>query len=285
MITFGKLRRSFAPAVRRVFECCPPVRMLAVKMLALKQKSTFVRCGCEFKLPKGDFGVTLELDSTGEYEPLTTKTIEGLLAEGSVFVDIGAHVGLFSVPAMKWVGETGRVIAFEPHPDNYALLFQNVEANGVTDGVSIENVAVSNSNDSIKLYQSPFNTGDHQVYPTNGRKSIDIKCVSLDSYFGKTEQVDVIKMDVQGAEGAAFEGMKRVLQDNPKIVVVWELSPAQLESFGKSAETVLGFLSDLGFSSTIIDDVTGVKEEVSDEVLLKRCPYDSYINVLSSRRG
>ena len=92
-------------------------------------------------------------------------------------------------------------------------------------------------------------------------------------------------MDVQGAEGAAFDGMKRVLQDNPKIVVIWELSPAQLEAFGTSAETVLDFLSALGFSSTIIDDVTGLKEEVSDAVLLKRCPYDSYINVLSSRRG
>ena len=285
MITFGKLRRSFAPVIRRVFECCPPVRILAVKLLSIKQKTTFTRCGCQFTLPKGDFGVTLELDSTGEYEPLTTKTIESLLTEGSVFVDVGAHVGLFSVPAIKWVGKSGRVIAFEPHPDNYTLLIDNVESNGVTDGVSIENAAVSNINDSIKLYTSSFNTGDHQLYPTNGRKGVDVQCLSLDSYFGNGERVDVIKMDVQGAEGAAFEGMKRVLQENPSIVVIWELSPAQLSAFGTTAERVLSFLQSLGFSSTIIDDVTGLKEEVNDKELLKRCPYDSYLNVMSSRRG
>lgn len=257
--------------------------MIAVKLLAFKQKSTFNRCGYHFKLPRGDFGVTFELDSTGEYEPLTTKTIEDLLDEGSVFVDVGAHVGLFSVPATKWVGESGRVIAFEPHPGNYALLSENVESNGLTEGVSIENAAVSNSNDSLKLYLSPFNTGDHQVYPTSGRKGIDIRCVSLDSYFGCGERVDVIKMDVQGAEGAAFEGMERVLQENQNVVVIWEFSPAQLEAFGTTAETVLEFLKSLGFSSTIIDDVTGTIEKVTDAELLQRCPYDSYINVLSSR--
>ncbi len=284
MITFGKLRRSFAPAVRRLFESCPPVRIIAVKLLTIKQKSTFNRCGCHFKLPKGDFGVTFELDSTGEYEPLTTKTIEELLKEGSVFVDVGAHVGLFSIPATKWVGKSGRVIAFEPHPDNFALLSENFESNGLTEGVSVENAAVSNSNDFIKLYPSSFNTGDHQVYPTSGRKGIDIQCVSLDSYFDLGDRVDVIKMDVQGAEGAAFEGMKRVLQENQNVVVIWELYPSQLEAFGTTAETVLEFLKSLGFSSTIIDDVTGSIEEVTNAELLNRCPYDSYINVLSSRR-
>ena len=285
MITFGKLRRSLAPAVRRVFECCPPIRVIAVKLLAFKQKTTFTRCGCQFELPKGDFGVTLELDSTGEYEPLTTATILEYLKEGSVFVDIGAHVGLFSVPAMKWVGDLGRVIAFEPHPDNFALLLKNVETNGATEGISVENAAVSNCNEPLTLYTSAFNTGDHQVYPTSGRKGIDIQCVSLDSYFGKSERVDVIKMDVQGAEGAAFEGMRRVLQENPKIVVIWELSPSQLEAFGTTAEAVLDFLQSLGFSSTIIDDVTGLKEQVTDAELLNRCPHDSYINVLSSRHA
>ncbi len=285
MITFGKLRRSLAPAVRRVFECCPPIRVIAVKLLAFKQKTIFTRCGCQFELPKGDFGVTLELDSTGEYEPLTTATILEYLKEGSVFVDIGAHVGLFSVPAMKWVGDSGRVIAFEPHPDNFALLLKNVEANGATEGISVENAAVSSCNEPLTLYTSAFNTGDHQVYPTSGRKGIDIQCVSLDSYFGKSERVDVIKMDVQGAEGAAFEGMRRVLQENPEIVVIWELSPSQLEAFGTTAEAVLDFLQSLGFSSTIIDDVTGFKEQVTDAELLNRCPHDSYINVLSSRHA
>lgn len=283
--TFGNVRRKLAPLIRPVLERCSPIRYLAVKLLKLKQSGNLQRCGMKFKLPSGDFGVTLEAESTGEYEPVTTKVLEDLLQEGMTFVDIGAHVGLFAVPATKWVGDSGIVIAFEPHPDNYKLLLSNVSSNTTGENITTVNSAVSDVSETVHLHMSTFNTGDHQLFHKGNRNTIEVDCTTLDSYFKAEDTVDVIKMDVQGAEAAAFRGMQRVLEDNIDIHVVWELSPAQLADAGSSATELLGWLAGLGFAFTIVDDASGDVAELSMQEVLDACPYDSYVNILCARNA
>ncbi len=281
--TFGNLRRRLAPFIRPVLERFPPVRFFAVRLLKIKQAGKLHRCGMDFVLPSGDFGVTLEAESTGEYEPVTTDLLESLLQEGMTFVDVGAHVGLFTVPAAKWVSDSGRVVAFEPHPDNYAMLVGNIASNGFSEVIEANQSAVSEENKPVHLHMSTFNTGDHQLFHQGGRNTIEVQCTTLDDYFETGTKVDVIKMDVQGAEAAAFRGMRRVLQDNHAIQVVWELSPAQLEDAGSSAEEVLTWLEELGFKLTIVDDATGEVTSATSSQVLKACPRDSYVNILSGR--
>lgn len=283
--TFGNLRRRLAPLVRPVLERFPPVRYFAVRLLKMKQAGKLHRCSMDFVLPSGDFGVTLEAESTGEYEPVTTKLLESLLEEGMTFVDVGAHVGLFTLPAAKWVGESGRVVAFEPHPDNYEMLVGNIATNGFSERVEATQSAVSEESTPVHLHMSTFNTGDHQLFHQGGRNTIEVQCTTLDDYFEIGTRVDVIKMDVQGAEAAAFRGMRRVLQDNQDIKVIWELSPAQLKDSGSSAEDVLVWLKELGFCMTIVDDATGEITKATIEEVLKACPHDSYVNILCGRDG
>jgi FkbM family methyltransferase len=281
--TFGNLRRRLAPFIRPVLERFPPVRYFAVRLLKIKQAGKLHRCGMDFVLPSGDFGVTLEAESTGEYEPVTTELLESLLQTGMTFVDIGAHVGLFTVPSAKWVGETGRVVAFEPHPDNYAMLLENISNNAAAGNVEAKQSAVSDTSESVRLHMSTFNTGDHQLFHTGRRNTIEVQCTTLDDYFETGTKVDVIKMDVQGAEAAAFRGMRRVLEENHAIQVVWELSPEQLKDAGSSAEEVLHWLEDLAFTFTLVDDTTGEIEQKTVEGVLKACPNDSYVNILCGR--
>lgn len=281
--TFGNLRRRLAPFIRPILERFPPVRFFAVRLLKIKQAGKLRRCGMDFILPSGDFGVTLEAESTGEYEPVTTKLLESLLEQGMTFVDVGAHVGLFTVPSAKWVGEAGRVVAFEPHPDNYKMLVGNIARNSFSDGIEANQSAVSDEHKTVHLHMSTFNTGDHQLFHQGGRSTIKVPCTTLDDYFEVGASVDVIKMDVQGAEAAAFRGMRRVLQDNQNIKVIWELSPAQLEDAGSSAKEVLGWLEELGFSMTVVDDATGSILKATIAEVLKVCPHDSYVNILCGR--
>ena len=283
--TFGQLRRKFAPGIRSLFERCRPLRVIAVRLLSWRQKGRLTRCGMSFVLPSGDFGVTLEAESTGSYEPVTTNLIESLLSSGMTFIDIGAHVGLFAIPATQWVGRSGKVIAFEPHPKNFDLLLNNLKINQVEEEVTAIQSAISNKTQSMDLYTCSFNTGDHQLYPSSTRDKISVPCTTLDDFFPSGTQVDLVKMDVQGAEGFAFEGMRRLLEENKAIQIIWELSPQQLLNSGYSASKVLDYLDSLDFSSTLIDDVTGEVIPVSREELLIRCPKDSYINILSSRHG
>ena len=281
--TFGNLRRRLAPWMRPMLEKIPPVRFVAVRLLRLKQSGQLRRCGMDFLLPSGDFGVTLEAESTGEYEPVTTQLLESLLEEGMTFVDVGAHVGLFTLPAAKWVGKSGRVIAFEPHPDNFAMLTKNIGANTLGEHVDAIQSAVSDCTTPVSLHISGFNTGDHQLFHAGGRNAIEVQCTTLDTYFSTGEKVDVIKMDVQGAEAAAFRGMKRVLQDNYAIRIIWELSPAQLVDAGSSAEVLLNWLEALAFTFTIVDDATGEVVGATAQEVLYACPVDSYVNILCVR--
>ena len=281
--TFGNMRRRLAPLIRPVLEKFPPIRFFAVRILRLKQKGKLHRCGMDFVLPSGDFGVTLEAESTGEYEPVTTRLLETLLKEGMTFVDVGAHVGLFTLPAVKWVGKTGKVIAFEPHPMNYSMLSENISSNGFAGLVVTNQTAVSDETGRVGLHLSTFNTGDHQLFNKGGRKTVEVKCTTLDDYFEAGTEIDVIKMDVQGAEAAAFRGMKRVLEDNFAIKVIWELSPAQLIDAGTSANELLSWLENLSFTFTIVDDTTGEIIKVTKDEVLKLCPHESYVNILCGR--
>jgi len=281
--TFANLRRRLAPMIRPVLEHFTPLRAFAVALLKLKQKGSMERCGFNFELPSGDFGVTLEAESTGDYEPATTRMVESLLDEGMTFIDIGAHVGLFALPASKWVGDSGRVVAFEPHPDNFAMLSRNVKANNCD--VRLVNAAVSDVGGEVQLQISTFNSGDHQIYKSANRKGVAVTCLTLDDHFSSGEKVDLIKMDVQGAEAAAFHGMERLLRDNNAIKVIWEMSPSQLKDAGADASELLAWLANLGFEFTLIDDVTGDVQEATVEEILERCPTDSYMNILSKRDG
>ena len=79
--------------------------------------------------------------------------------------------------------------------------------------------------------------------------------------------------------------MQRLLEENENIQVIWELSPAQLEDAGSSAEELLTWLDALGFSFTIIDDASGEVQRSSIEEVLNSCPCDSFLNILCDRNG
>jgi len=271
--------------IRPVLERIPPVRYFAVRLLQLKQSGRLLRCSLDFKLPSGDFGVTLEAESTGEYEPVTTQLLESLLETGMTFVDIGAHVGLFALPASLWVGDTGRIIAFEPHPDNYKMLKENIAQNTLPGNIEVVQSAVSDVSQPVHLFMSTFNTGDHQLFHHGKRDAIEVQCTTLDDYFPSGSSIDVIKMDVQGAEAAAFRGMRRILEENENIKIIWELSPAQLKEAGSTAREVLEWLEALGFACTVVDDVTGAVQKASVNEVLQSCPSDSYVNILCGRNG
>ena len=86
---FAKLRRRLAPFIRPLLERCPPIRAAALGILRRRHRDAIEIDGYTFRVEAADFGVTLELESTGAYEPLTRRTLSSLLGPGMTFVDIG----------------------------------------------------------------------------------------------------------------------------------------------------------------------------------------------------
>jgi len=192
---------------------------------------------------------TLQLSFSGVHERFTTQFVMQEIKKGDVVLDIGANIGYYTLIFAKLVGDNGKVFAFEPEPNNFALLKKNVEINGYHNVVLIEK-AVSNKNGKTRLYLAKENLGDHRIYESEviiGRNSIEIDTVRLDDYFKDYEEkIDFIKMDIQGAEPAAFEGMIRLLEKkHPKLLT--EFWPGGLNQFGVQPGEYINLIVRNGF--------------------------------------
>ena len=195
--------------------------------------------------PKASMGQLI----SGVYEPLMTEHIKNEIRKGDVVLDLGANIGYYTLVFAKLVGEDGKVFAFEPDPDNFAMLKKNVELNGYKNIFLIQK-AVSNKNGKARLYLCEENKADHRICNLNdGRKSIEIESVRLDDFFKKYDgKIAFIKMDIQGAEGEALQGMQNLLKKNENVKIVAEFWPVGLKGFGVEPESFLGMLLKYGFT-------------------------------------
>jgi FkbM family methyltransferase len=189
--------------------------------------------------PFSDFGVSQPIAGSRIWESYNTAFIQAVLRAGDTFLDIGAHVGYFTVVAADKVGKTGRVYAFEPEPENAALLEYNVLQNGFEGDIRVFKHAVGAENKQETLYQAAENHGAHQLtfqyrdgVDTTG---IQVPVRALDSMLEEVpglENVDFIKMDVQGYEMQALLGMEQLIEKNREhLVMLLEFSPSLLARF------------------------------------------------------
>jgi len=279
--TFSRLRAMLAPAVRPVLEWVPPVRWLAMRMLARRQPAEVEVDGLAFQVHPADFGVTFEIAQTGEYEPATRQACMAALNQGDTFIDIGAHVGLFAIPAALRVGEGGRVVAFEPDPDNRRLLEVNVARHGLSH-VEVVGSAVADRAGSMVLQRSTFNTGDHRLAERGEGVQVDV--VPLDAWCASHDiSPDVIKMDVQGAEPAVLKGMTNLLEGAAALHLFLEFAPAMLRRSGADPAELLEHLVGHGFELNIIDERDGSVRAVDAPSVLRTCPPRGYVNLHAVR--
>jgi len=211
-------------------------------------KSSFVEVqGHKMFLDSED---SLRLSIFGAWEPFETELVKKEIKKGDVVLDLGANIGYYTLIFAKLVGEGGKVFAFEPEPDNFALLKKNVEINGYQNVILVRK-AVSNKTGKFKLYLSDDNKGGHSMYPLSpqdGSQSIEIEAIRLDDYFENYDgKIDFIKMDIEGAEEKAIQGMSSLLKKNKNVKIVSEFNPPTLKQGGIEPEEYLELLTGFGF--------------------------------------
>lgn len=202
-----------------------------------------------------DQGDTTGLGRPGGYEPFETEVLSWLVTPGATVVDAGANVGHYTLAFARAVGPEGRVIAFEPAPETLRLLTHNVRVNGYRN-VSIVPCALAAARSSRRLFLSPDNQGDHRLHDDGRqRASVPVETVPLDDYLGRsTDPIALIKLDIQGTEPAALDGMQATLARHPETWIATEFWPAGLVGAGQCADAFLRRLRTLSSAILHIDE-------------------------------
>ena len=169
------------------------------------------------------------LNSQHEDERGVLRLLGQLVQEGDVFFDLGANFGFYSSYVLPLCGMSGAVHSFEPNLCLIPHLRQLSEVNGRYGGIHLNAVAVGKeSESSLPLYGSD-RIGCSSLYPhkwLNHDSAIAVPVVTIDEYVRKNGiiRIDVMKIDVEGAELDALEGMEETLRISPPKLIVCELT-------------------------------------------------------------
>ena len=152
--------------------------------------------------------------------------------QGDIVVDIGAHIGLYTIISSKRVGTNGKVIAIEADPGNFEMLNRNIKLNQLTNVIAL-NYAVYSKETKIKLYlpsgESGFTKYNTIVsdWANNEDKFVEVNANTLDYLLQlnqiREEEVNWIKIDVEGAEFEVLKGATNVLSKSKDIALLMEL--------------------------------------------------------------
>ncbi len=207
----------------------------------------------------------------GKREELEFRLFEREISKGGTVIDVGANIGYYCLPFARAVGPRGKVFAFEPEPVNLAFLRKNVEANGYKN-VTVVPKAVGERSGTTPLFISDYNVGGHQIWDIRARinshsqitedekamladehsdtprRSIEVGLTSLDDFFCDWRNpINFVKIDVEGAEGGVFSGMKNILKKNKDLKLHFEFTPAMIRLFGADPDEILKKLEGYGF--------------------------------------
>jgi FkbM family methyltransferase len=196
----------------------------------------------------------------GVMEPGLTKYFCTLIKPGTVVVDVGANVGIYTLLAAKLLEGTGKIYSFEPTPRIYEILRDNVQVNSFLELgiVHLHQLAVTDISGKARF--SIFNNDSgHNTLFHDGKADdeIDVTTISLDEILATQERVDIVKIDAEGAEPLILRGMQQVIKRNPKIRILLEFAPVHLIRAGSSPLELLDEFASFGFGIRRIDDVNG----------------------------
>ncbi len=232
-----------------------PGRLLApLKRWALRRYATPIECrldtGQRFMARPDDL-VQCEIAITGSWEGLIYRAVRPLVEPGAVVVDVGAHVGYSTLLFADWVGAGGHVYCFEPVIAHAEQLRENVRLNGYEDRVVINRVAVAAREGTADFYHdTTLNSGMGSLAPRPGqRRRLHVPTVGLDRWLDARgiERVGLVKMDIEGAEGLALQGMADGLACHRYDVLLVEVHRGELGRFGYSVTGVLSKLREAGY--------------------------------------
>jgi len=196
------------------------------------------------------------------YEPELMYIIRSL-QPGDVFIDVGANVGIYTVAAARRVGESGRVISFEPASNTFSILQRNITLNHLNNVIAAQ-LALADKEGSRSLFYH-VDASRHSLAENESIGFETITTIGLDTFLSRNQivRVNLMKIDVEGAEELVLRGAVEVLEKS-RPVIVFEINSLLSLRLGLKPDGALTLLSRLGYSFYKIDRFGKLRAVVPD---------------------
>ena len=185
--------------------------------------------------------------NSGIFESEETALCKQLIHCGDRVLDIGANIGYYTLLFCDLVSPKGLVAAIEPDSNNFEILKHNLRKQTADGIVSLHQLALGNKEQKAQLFRAEENTGMHRMYASVccGPESSEVSVIQGDSL--ALAPLDFIKIDIEGYEPFALQGLCSTLKQSPRVKILCEFSPLSLLEAGYSPVLFLQEMDDLGF--------------------------------------
>lgn len=199
-----------------------------------------------FSLIPGDT-ISGNIAFNGFYELELSREIARLSKVGSLFVDVGANMGYFS---LLWAGlnPRARVIAFEAAPRNIKLIAHNIDQNGLADRIALVPKAAGHKTGTVHFNTGPIDqTGWGGISIDASANNVEVPLVRLDEEL-PDEVIDVLKIDVEGADTWVLYGCEQLLRKRQIRRIFFEQNSVRMAELGIGANEAMDFLASVGYA-------------------------------------
>jgi len=172
------------------------------------------------------------------------KFLESIVKGGMNVIDIGANIGITTVTVARKIGRRGKLYSFEPTPEYFDILKENISSNGL-ENVKVYELAVTDQVGRAPFYQKELFSG---IVFEEGAKKFEVSTTSIDRFLSeeKIERIDLISMDCEGSELLVLKGAKETLRKN-NVKIFCEIHHDFLKQLGQSVEDLVEYLQRLEF--------------------------------------
>ena len=212
----------------------------------------------------GDF-IQFWIFMDGAYEIETLDFVASII-DGKELFDVGANIGSYTLSLHN---KAKHIYAFEASRINIGYLNDNIRGNKIKNVMTVHKAVSDEDNKKIKLYLSPDTGGNNSIYERFNGEFETVETVTLDSFYANNEisSVDVIKIDVEGAEFDVIRGASEVL-DTFKPVLIIEFNKFTAEKAGYDLEQLYDYLKNMKFNAYTLRNYT--LREVDEEIFKDR---------------
>lgn len=239
--------------------------------------------GRKLLCPSEDLSVGVELAASGTHESPLTRYFCQQVKPGQVVVELGAHIGYFTILLGHLIGPTGKLFALEPHPRCHAFLLDNLSINYFHDRVQSYRLAAFSRKSRIAFYASRRFLGNSSLHQHNEAyhkhyldefDRIEVDAVAVDDLLPPDQSIDFVKVDIEGGEYQAFLGMERVLSTQAKNVV-FELNRNMLQADWEPFAQLLCHYRQTFSKRFFVLNSEGSTVEIDLDIVLAtgECPY------------